>query len=101
MKGECITMARAAMLKVYHIYVNGVFISNSMGESTTQAIAMFARERGIKTGRSVKVGTCGNIFSECTRHMNNMCYPCGSLQKCTGRSIVKSDAGNITAICVG
>lgn len=101
MKGECITMARTAALKVYHIYVNGTFISNSMGESTTQAIAMFARERGIKTGRSVKIGTCGNAFSGCTRRGQNMCYPCGALQKCSGRSIVTSDAGNITAVCVG
>ena len=43
-------MARArCKVKCFHIYIDGKFVSNSFGENTTQAIALYCKQFGIAT----------------------------------------------------
>ena len=47
--------ATACKVKVYNIFINGQFVDNSFGENTTQAIAFYAKQRGIKLGKAQKM----------------------------------------------
>lgn len=87
-------------MKVYHIYINGAFASNSFGESATQAIAFFCKQMGMDTGRACKVGQCGARSDTCARNGYTGCYPCGSIHKCQGIAAVPTSMGIATAVQV-
>lgn len=92
-------MARTrCKVKAFHIYINGKFVSNSFGESTTQAIALYCKQYGIATQRGYKVGSCGKQYSFCARGGANGLYPCGSITKCKGICAVPTSIGLATAV---
>lgn len=84
-------------VKAYHIYINGQFVSNSFGESQTQAISFYCKSYGIVSGRGYKVGCCGARHDMCARSAMNGRFSCGSMTKCQGHTVVPTNVGLISA----